>query len=99
MRGDTRIIAINHDCSYLDLVDRVLSRLSINSPFMIKCQPPEGSLRYLITIANDEDLANVFEEQECLNASTRPTNRLHLIVLLMPPNAPSKTTSKVMSGL
>lgn len=44
------------------------------------------SLKYLITIANNEDLTNVLKEYEEFNTSYGPIARLHLFVL---PKTPS----------
>lgn len=96
--GDIRLIAIDLDGSYLDFVTRIPSIFCISSPFMIKCQLLGESLKYLITIASNEDLTNVLEEQEEFNTSHGSTACLHLFVMPMQQSQPPKTKYEAMSG-
>ena len=78
--GDTRLVVLEHDCSYSSLVAQIRGTCSTSIPLVIKCQLPGESFNYLITIANDEDLVNVIKEQEEFNTSHESTSRLHFFV-------------------
>lgn len=97
IKDDIRLVEIDRDGSYSDLVTQISSIFCISSCFMIKCQPPGESLKYLIIVTSDKDLLNIFDKQECLSVSPRSTPHLHF-VLPMQPSLPLDTKFKVMSG-
>lgn len=96
--GDTRLVAIDRYGSYLEIVSQISSTFSTGSPFIIKCQLPGESLRHLVTIASDENLTTILEEQDELSANLKPAARRHLFVLPKTLSLPPKKTLKKMSG-
>lgn len=86
--GDIWLVAIDYDCSYSDIVTQISSVFCISNPFLIKCQLPRESLKYLITIASDDDLANFIE----VNTSCGPAACRHFFVLPNTSSLPSNLT-------
>ncbi|KAI4333292.1 hypothetical protein L6164_018122 [Bauhinia variegata] len=60
--GETRLIRIRKDISWLDLMQKTL--LIYNQLHVIKYQLPEEDLDALVTVSSDEDLQNMMEEYD-----------------------------------
>ncbi|KAI4323232.1 hypothetical protein L6164_022854 [Bauhinia variegata] len=63
--GETRLIRIRKDISWLDLVQK--TSLIYNQSHVIKYQLPEEDLDALVTVSSDEDLQHMMEECGHLN--------------------------------
>eukprot|EP00249_Psilotum_nudum_P016406 c25807_g1_i1 orf=479-2935(+) len=75
--GETRIVVVNRNVSYAELVGK-LSRL-FGSSLIVKYQLPTEDLDALISVTSDEDLENMMEESDKLQACNRPS-RLRLFL-------------------
>lgn len=61
-RGDTRLIWIDRDFCYVDLVHSISSTFHNHGDFIIKYDLPRERPNYLINVAFNEDLKNMLEE-------------------------------------
>nr|GEY53514.1 hypothetical protein [Tanacetum cinerariifolium] len=103
--GDTRIVVVDRHTSLVDLTSRLTKTLiksqsssSLSSqqntqflqPFTLKYQLPSEDLDSLISVTTDEDLENMIDEYERLNADVTKSSRLRLFLF---PNKPESVTS------
>ena len=75
--GDTRLITVNRDISYSELLNKVTEFYS--QAGIIKYKLPEEDLDSLVSVLSDEDLANMMEEYDKLEAS-EGSSRLRLFL-------------------
>ncbi|KAI4323335.1 hypothetical protein L6164_022950 [Bauhinia variegata] len=68
--GETRLIRIRKDISWLDLVQK--TSLIYNLPHVIKYQLPGEDLDALVTVSSDEDLQHMMEECGHLDGKEAP---------------------------
>lgn len=82
--GDTKILTVDRNVKYLDIVTKVNSLCNLNAQFRLKYQLPGGGLEALISLIDDDDVENMmFEYDHIHRISTKPA-RLRLF--LFPPN-------------
>ncbi|CAK9217181.1 unnamed protein product [Sphagnum troendelagicum] len=62
--GETRIITVNHDISYAELVFKVTE--ICGNALTLKYQLPDEDLDALVSVSSDEDLENMMEEYDKL---------------------------------
>uniref|UniRef100_A0A0D6QWE2 PB1 domain-containing protein n=1 Tax=Araucaria cunninghamii TaxID=56994 RepID=A0A0D6QWE2_ARACU len=75
--GDTRIVAVNRNISYSVLISK-LSKIC-GSNVTLKYQLPNEDLDALISVTTDEDLENMMDEYDRLNAGNK-SSRLRLFL-------------------
>nr|GEU71984.1 hypothetical protein [Tanacetum cinerariifolium] len=68
--GETRMITINRYTSLQTLTKRLSKTLNVNFPFIVKYQLPSEDLDSLISVANEEDLANMIDEYDRVNINS-----------------------------
>ncbi|KAL4573338.1 hypothetical protein LXL04_020139 [Taraxacum kok-saghyz] len=87
MGGETRIVVADRHTSLADLCCRLSTTLLNGRQFSLKYQLPSEDLDSLVSVTTDEDLDNMVEEYDRLNAanpSTRPS-RLRIFLFLSKP--------------
>ncbi|XP_057481081.1 protein PAL OF QUIRKY-like [Actinidia eriantha] len=87
--GDTRIVAVDRRttaASLSSLTSHLSRTLYNNRPFLLKYQLPDEDLDALVSVATDEDLQNMIDEQDRIVNSPRPS-RIRLFLF------PSKAES------
>lgn len=87
--GDTRIVAVDRRttaASLSSLTSHLSRTLYNNRPFLLKYQLPDEDLDALVSVATDEDLQNMIDEQDRIVDSPRPS-RIRLFLF------PSKAES------
>lgn len=87
--GHTRVLTIDRSISFSEL--RVKLGELCGSSVILRCQLPNGDLETLISVTNDEDLANLIEEYD--HASSKLAHPLKIKAVL----SPSKSLKKVSS--
>lgn len=65
------MITINRYTSLQTLTTRLSKTLNINFPFIVKYQLPSEDLDSLISVANEEDLANMIDEYDRVSTSVK----------------------------
>ncbi|KAG6752903.1 hypothetical protein POTOM_042943 [Populus tomentosa] len=90
--GETRMVAIDRHSSLPTLSSRLSRTLLNGRPFTLKYQLPHEDLDSLVSVTTDEDLDNMIEEYDRINASSSalsPT-RIRLFIFF---NKPETTAS------
>lgn len=87
MGGETRIVVADRHTSLADLCCRLSTTLLNGRQFSLKYQLPSEDLDSLVSVSTDEDLDNMVEEYDRLNASNPSTKpaRLRLFLFLSKP--------------
>ncbi|KAK7302139.1 hypothetical protein RJT34_13020 [Clitoria ternatea] len=88
--GHTRVLTVDRSISFSELMVK-LGELC-GSSATLRCQLPNGDLETLISVTNDEDLANIIEEYD--RASSKLPHPLKIRAVLSPP----KSIKKVLSA-
>ncbi|KAJ6765034.1 OCTICOSAPEPTIDE/PHOX/BEM1P FAMILY PROTEIN [Salix koriyanagi] len=70
--GETRMVAIDRNSSLATLSSRLSRTLLNGRPFTLKYQLPQEDLDSLVSVTTDEDLDNMIEEYDRINASSKP---------------------------
>ncbi|XP_071688776.1 uncharacterized protein [Rutidosis leptorrhynchoides] len=88
MGGETRIVVADRHTSLSDLSSRLSTTLLHGRQFSLKYQLPSEDLDSLVSVTTDEDLDNMIEEYDRLNASNPSTkpSRLRLFLFLSKPD-------------
>ncbi|XP_057443162.1 protein PAL OF QUIRKY-like [Lotus japonicus] len=81
--GHTRVLAVDRSVSFSELMVKLVELCG--SSVTLRCQLPKGDLETLISITNDEDLANIFHEYD--RASSELTHPLKIRAVLSPPRS------------
>ncbi|GMH15199.1 hypothetical protein Nepgr_017040 [Nepenthes gracilis] len=82
--GDTRIVVVDRYTSFSDILTR-LSKILLNGrPFTLKYQLPNEDLDSLVTVSTDEDLENMVDEYDRLNANSNPEKPSRIRLFLFP---------------
>uniref|UniRef100_A0A6N2KBF9 PB1 domain-containing protein n=1 Tax=Salix viminalis TaxID=40686 RepID=A0A6N2KBF9_SALVM len=68
--GETRMVAIDRNSSLATLSSRLSRTLLNGRPFTLKYQLPQEDLDSLVSVTTDEDLDNMIEEYDRINASS-----------------------------
>ncbi|CAH1419380.1 unnamed protein product [Lactuca virosa] len=87
MGGETRIVVADRHTSLADLCCRLSTTLLNGRQFSLKYQLPSEDLDSLVSVSTDEDLDNMVEEYDRLNASNPSAKpaRLRLFLFLSKP--------------
>ncbi|XP_027368865.1 uncharacterized protein LOC113874850 [Abrus precatorius] len=97
--GHTRVLALHPPTPFSELKAK-LCELGGSSSITIKCPLPDGELDTLVSITNDEDLANIIEEYD--RASSSLQKQLKIKVILFPPRKssplPSSSSTATLSA-
>nr|GEX72960.1 hypothetical protein [Tanacetum cinerariifolium] len=88
MGGETRIVVADRHTSLADLCSRLSSTLLHGRHFSLKYQLPTEDLDSLVSVTTDDDLDNMVEEYDRLNASNPSAKplRLRLFLFLSKPD-------------
>ncbi|XP_020213747.1 uncharacterized protein LOC109797975 [Cajanus cajan] len=92
--GHTRVLALNPSASFSELMAKLSE--SCGSPVKLRCPLPNGDLDTLVSVTNDEDLANIIEESD--RASSSLPQPLKIRAILSPPKKLSPATSSSSSA-
>ncbi|MFS8023955.1 putative PB1 domain-containing protein [Helianthus anomalus] len=82
MGGETRIVVADRHTSLADLCSRLSTTLLNGRQFSLKYQLPSEDLDSLVSVTTDEDLDNMVEEYDRLNASNPSSKPLRLRLFL-----------------
>ncbi|KAJ6418555.1 hypothetical protein OIU84_001837 [Salix udensis] len=85
--GETRMVAIDRNSSLATLSSRLSRTLLNGRPFTLKYQLPQEDLDSLVSVTTDEDLDNMIEEYDRINASSSALSpsRIRLFVFFSKP--------------
>ncbi|KAI4343709.1 hypothetical protein L6164_011026 [Bauhinia variegata] len=86
--GHTRVLAVARSISFSELIVKLVE--FCGSSVTLRCQLPNGDLETLISITNDEDLANIVEEYD--RASSSLIHPLKIRAILSPPKSLKKVS-------
>ncbi|MED6218177.1 hypothetical protein PIB30_024502 [Stylosanthes scabra] len=95
--GHTRILTVNPSITYSELIAKLCELCG--SPATLKCPLPNGDLETLVSVKNDEDLANILQEYD--RASLSLPNPLKIRAILSLPSSlktPSPTPPSSLSS-
>ncbi|KAK2388887.1 Octicosapeptide/Phox/Bem1p family protein [Trifolium repens] len=92
--GHTRVLSVDLSISFSELIVK-LEELC-GSSAKLRCQLPNGDLETLISITNDEDLANIINEYE--RVSLKLTHPLKIRAILLQPKSLVKVSSDPSSA-
>lgn len=92
--GHTRVLAVDRSILFSELMTK-LEELC-GSSVTLRCQLPNGDLETLISITNDEDLANIIDEYE--RASLKLTHPLKIKAILSQPKSSLKVSPDLSSS-
>ncbi|CAJ2644559.1 hypothetical protein L195_g025594 [Trifolium pratense] len=92
--GHTRVLSVDRSISFSELMEK-LEELC-GSSVKLRFQLPNGDLEMLISITNDEDLANIIDEYE--RVSLRLTHPLKIRAILSQPKLLSSDPSSASSS-
>ncbi|TKY73546.1 clustered mitochondria protein [Spatholobus suberectus] len=92
--GHTRVLTVDRSISFSELMVK-LGEFS-GSSVILRCQLPKGDLETLISVTNDEDLANIIEEYD--RASSKLVHPLKIRAVLSPPKSLKKVSSAPSSA-
>ncbi|XP_027334606.1 uncharacterized protein LOC113849135 [Abrus precatorius] len=92
--GHTRVLTVDRSISFSELMVK-LGELC-GSSVTLRCQLPKGDLETLISVTNDEDLANIIEEYD--RASLKLAHPLKIRAVLSPPKSLNKISSATSSS-
>ncbi|GAU29918.1 hypothetical protein TSUD_148260 [Trifolium subterraneum] len=92
--GHTRVLSVDRSISFSELIAK-LEELC-GSSVKLRCQLPNGDLETLISITNDEDLANIIDEYE--RVSLKLTHPLKIRAILLQPKSLVKVSSDPSSA-
>ncbi|KAK6645675.1 hypothetical protein PHAVU_L001628 [Phaseolus vulgaris] len=92
--GHTRVLALHPSTSFSEMMVKI-SELC-GSPATLRCPLPNGDLDTLISVKNDEDLANIIEVYD--RASSFLPHRLKIRAILLPLNISSPSPSSSSSA-
>ncbi|XWS60975.1 hypothetical protein CRYUN_Cryun07bG0085200 [Craigia yunnanensis] len=87
--GETRLVAVDRDCSLSAFCNRLSRALLNGRPFSLKYQLPNEDLDSLVSVAMDEDLENMIEEYDRLTASSTSSitsSRIRLFLFFNKPD-------------
>ncbi|WVZ18329.1 hypothetical protein V8G54_005651 [Vigna mungo] len=87
--GHTRVLTVHRSISFSELMVKLTE--FCGSSVILKCQLPKGDLETLISITNDEDLANIIEEYD--RASLKLAHPMKIKAVLLPPRSLKKVSS------
>ncbi|PWA76358.1 Phox/Bem1p [Artemisia annua] len=95
MGGETRIVVADRHTSLADLCSRLSTTLLHGRHFSLKYQLPSEDLDSLVSVTTDEDLDNMIEEYDRLNASNPSAKplRLRLFLFLSKPDTAASVGS------
>ncbi|CAI8597610.1 unnamed protein product [Vicia faba] len=86
--GHTRVLAVDRSISFSELMEKL--REFCGSSVKLRCQLPKGDLETLISITNDEDLAQIIDEYD--RASLKLPHPLKIRAVLSPPKSVLKVS-------
>lgn len=86
--GHTRVLTVHRSVTFSELIVKLGE--FCGSSVILRCQLPEGDLETLISVTNDEDLANVIEEYD--RASSKLAHPLKIRAVLSPPKSVKKAS-------
>ncbi|CAL5203290.1 unnamed protein product [Lathyrus oleraceus] len=92
--GHTRVLAVDRSISFSELMEKL--REFCGSSVKLRCQLPKGDLETLISITNDEDLAQITDEYD--RASLKLTYPLKIRAVLSPPKSLLKVSPDLSSS-
>ncbi|OIW21027.1 hypothetical protein TanjilG_27463 [Lupinus angustifolius] len=92
--GYTRILTVDRSVSFSELMVK-LGELC-GSSMILRCQLPNGDLETLISIKNNDDLANIIEEYD--HASSKLPHPLKIRAILSPPRSLKKVSPSTSSS-
>ncbi|KAK2442947.1 Octicosapeptide/Phox/Bem1p family protein [Trifolium repens] len=92
--GHTRVLSVDRSISFSELMVK-LEELC-GSSAKLRCQLPNGDMETLISITNDEDLANIINEYE--RVSLKLTHPLKIRAILSQPKSLVKVSSNPSSA-
>ncbi|WJX33101.1 hypothetical protein P8452_21347 [Trifolium repens] len=92
--GHTRVLSVDRSISFSELMVK-LEELC-GSSAKLRCQLPNGDMETLISITNDEDLANIINEYE--RVSLKLTHPLKIRAILSQPKSLVKISSDPSSA-
>ncbi|RDX63249.1 hypothetical protein CR513_58347 [Mucuna pruriens] len=92
--GHTRVLTVDRSISFSELMVKLVE--FCGSSVILRCQLPKGDLETLISVTNDEDLANVIEEYD--RASSKLAHPLKIKAVLSPPKSLKKVSSAPSSS-
>ncbi|XP_019172624.1 PREDICTED: uncharacterized protein LOC109168028 isoform X2 [Ipomoea nil] len=82
--GDTRIMVVDRHTSLSDLSLRLSKTLLNGRAFLLKYQLPSEDLDSLISVTTDEDLENMIDEYDRINANSTAARASRLRLFLFP---------------
>ncbi|KAK7354001.1 hypothetical protein VNO80_19457 [Phaseolus coccineus] len=86
--GHTRVLNVHRSISFSELMVKLCE--FCGSSVILRCQLPKGDLETLISITNDEDLANIIEEYD--RASLKLAHPMKIRAVLLPPKSEKKVS-------
>ncbi|KAI4336216.1 hypothetical protein L6164_014770 [Bauhinia variegata] len=86
--GHTRVLAVDRSISFSELMVKLVE--FSGSSVTLRCQLPNGDLETLISITNDDDLANIIEEYDRVSSSL--AHPLKVRAILLPPKSLKKVS-------
>ncbi|KAK7389125.1 hypothetical protein VNO78_23957 [Psophocarpus tetragonolobus] len=92
--GHTRVLVLHPSASFSELMEKLNDLCG--SPVTLRCPLPNGDLDTLISVKNDEDLANIIEEYD--RASSSLPHPLKIRAILWPPKKSSPPPSSSSSA-
>ncbi|KAL2340950.1 hypothetical protein Fmac_008890 [Flemingia macrophylla] len=87
--GHTRVLTVHRSISFSELMAKLTE--FCGSSVILRCPLPGGDLETLISVTNDEDLANIVEEYD--RSSAKLPHPLKIRAVLSPPKASKKASS------
>ncbi|QCD81020.1 hypothetical protein DEO72_LG2g1344 [Vigna unguiculata] len=93
--GHTRVLAFHPSTSFSELMTKINELCG--SPATLRCPLPNGDLDTLVSVKNDEDLANIIEEYDRASSSLPHRLKIRAILLPMDKSSPSPSSSSSAS--